>query len=116
MMNEVTISKVEYDHLKVAEMTLNMYRKVAMKCSKYSDWRHSAVVMDDEDFLELIGLFDQGTYEEIERRCEAQKKREEKEKAAAAPSIEEINPFVDLKTEIETKVRAAAAEIKEDES
>lgn len=106
-MNEVTISKVEYDHLKVAEMTLNMYRKTIIKCSKYSDWRCGAVVMDDETFIELISLFDQGTYEEIGRRCEAQKKREEKEKAEAEKEKKAVpepgfNPFVDIKKEVNT--------------
>lgn len=98
--NEIAISKVEYDHLKTAEMTLNMYRKAAMKCSKYSDWRQRPMVMDDEDFLELVSMFDPLTYEDIERRCEREKTKAEKEKAATAPEIKAVLEYVAKEGEV----------------
>lgn len=109
MMNEVTISRAEYDLMIEHRMMLNMYQKALTKCARFSDWRENAMVVDDEDFLEMVALFDYATYCDVKRHCERQKAEAEKKKAAAAPSI------LDLKTEIETKVRAAAAEIKEDE-
>lgn len=109
-MNEVTISRAEYDLMLEHRMMLNMYQKALTKCARFSEWRNGDMAMDDDDFLELVSLFDYATYCDVQRHCERQKAEAEKKKAAAASSIH------DLKTEIETKVRAAAAEIKEDES
>ncbi len=109
-MNEVTISRAEYDLMLEHRMMLNMYQKALTKCARFSDWRENAMVVDDEDFLEMVALFDYATYCDVKRHCERQKAEAEKKKAAAASSI------TDLKTEIETKVRAAAADIKEGES
>lgn len=80
-MNEVTISKAEYDELRGAKITMDLYRKAVLKTTKYSEWRHNPT-MDDEDFLELVSLFDKNLIDEIDRRCEKQKIELEKIKAA----------------------------------
>lgn len=81
MINEVTISKAEYDELRGAKITMDLYRKAVLKTTKYSEWRHNPT-MDDEDFLELVSLFDKNLIDEIDRRCEKQKAELEKIKAA----------------------------------
>jgi hypothetical protein len=81
MINEVTISKAEYDELRGAKITMDLYRKAVIKTTKYSEWRHNPA-MDDEDFLELVSLFDQNLIDDINRRCEKQKAELEKIKAA----------------------------------
>ena len=80
-MNEVTISKAEYDELRGAKITIDLYRKAVIKTTKYSEWRHNPT-MNDEDFLELVSLFDQNLIDDINRRCEKQKAEFEKIKAA----------------------------------
>lgn len=87
-MNEVTISKAEYDELRGAKITMDLYRKAVLKTTKYSEWRHNPT-MDDEDFLELVSLFDKNLIDEIDRRCEKQKAELEKIKAADLVNKEE---------------------------
>jgi hypothetical protein len=81
MINEVTISKAEYDELRGAKITMDLYRKAVIKTTKYSEWRHNPT-MDDEGFLELVSLFDKNLIDEIGIRCEKQKAELEKIKAA----------------------------------
>ena len=87
MMNEVTISRAEYDLMIEHRMMLNMYQKALTKCARFSDWRENAMVVDDEDFLEMVALFDYTTYCDVKRHCERQKAEAEKKKTAAAPEI-----------------------------
>lgn len=81
-MNEVTISRSEYDLMIEHRMMLNMYQKAITKCARFSDWRKSVMMINDEEFLEMVALFDYATYCDVKRHCEKQKAEAEKEKAA----------------------------------
>lgn len=106
-MNEVTISRAEYDLMLEHRMMLNMYQKALTKCARFSDWRKNTMMVDDENFLEMVALFDYATYCDVKRHCERQKAEAEKKKAAAAAQSDE--PAID-------EIKAADLVKKEEES